>query len=320
MNDRFLALRGLRALRANGREARLFGGMMALLLLVVAGGFVARPGAVAARTQAENLPNTLTVIVGGLDTRTPEEPENTDVFMIARVNFDTGIVRVIPVPRDLFVDIPGIGGDKITRAYDYGSAPQGDDPQAGIDLMKQTVAYNFGIEIDAAVLTTFDGFEAIIDAVGGVDLENPYDVYDAEYPTRDFGTMEIFFPAGPLHLNGEDALIYCRTRHMDGDDGRVMRQQLVLRAVLDKVREPEMLAQAPELIGAFNDAVRTDLSLDQMLSMADVIPDYTNDSVAFGSMLPYLYGSTAPNGAWIYAADWSVLPGYVQGYLDGTVS
>ena len=74
--------------RANGRAVRLFGGVMALLLLVLAGGFAARPGKVEARAQAEDLPNTLTVIVGGLDTRTPEEPENTDVFMIARVNFD----------------------------------------------------------------------------------------------------------------------------------------------------------------------------------------------------------------------------------------
>ena len=305
--------------RANGRAVRLFGGVMALLLLVLAGGFAARPGKVEARAQAEDLPNTLTLIVGGLDTRTPEEPENTDVFMIARVNFDTGLVRVLPVPRDLFVEIPGIGGDKITRAYDYGSAAQNDDPQAGIELMKQTVAYNFGIEVDAAVLTTFDGFEAIIDAVGGVDVENPYDVYDAEYPTRDLQTMEIYFPAGPLHLNGEDALIFCRTRHMDGDDGRVMRQQLVLRAVLDKIQQPEMLDQAPELVAAFQDAVRTDLTLDQMLSFATVVPDFSNDNVGFGSMLPYLWGSTAPNGAWIYAADWSALPGYVQAYLDGSI-
>ncbi len=306
--------------RANGRMARLLGGAMALLLLVMAGGFVTRPGIVDARAQAGDLPSTLTLLVGGLDTRTPEEPENTDVLMIARVNFDTQVVRVVAVPRDLYVDIPGIGADKITRAYDYGSAAQGDDPQAGMDLMKETFAYNFGIEIDSVVLTTFDGFEAIVDAVGGVDVENPYDVYDAEYPTRDLQTMEIYFPAGPLHLNGEDALIFCRTRHMDGDDGRVMRQQIVLRALLDKMREPEMLAQAPDLIGAFNDAVRTDLTLEQMFSVADLIPDYTNDNVAFGSMLPYLYGSTAPNGAWIYAADWSVLPGFVQGYLDGTIS
>ncbi len=305
--------------RANGRAVRLFGGVMALLLLVLAGGFAARPGKVEARAQAEDLPNTLTVIVGGLDTRTPEEPENTDVFMIARVNFDTGIVRVLPVPRDLFVDIPGIGGDKITRAYDYGSSAQSDDPQAGIDLIKATVAHNFGIEVDAVVLTTFAGFEEIIDAIGGVDVENPYDVYDAEYPTPDLQTMEIFFPAGPLHLDGADALIFCRTRHMDGDDGRVMRQQLVLRAVLDKVRDPAMLAQAPELIDAVQDAVRTDLSVGQMLSIATLIPDFSNDSVAFGSMLPYLYGSTAPNGAWIYAADWSALPGFVQAYLDGSI-
>ena len=305
-----------------GRGGRVLGGVMGLLLLVLAGGFAARPGPVTAKAAAQDgeLPNSLTLIVGGLDTRTPEEPENTDVFMIARVDFATRLVRVVSVPRDLYVEIPGIGGDKITRAYDYGSEAQGDDPQAGMELMKQTIAYNFGIEIDTVILTTFGGFEAIIDAAGGVDVENPYEVYDADYPTPDLGTTEIYFPAGPLHLDGQDALIFSRTRHMDGDDGRVMRQQIVLRALLEKMRDPEMLGQLPELVGAFQDAVRTDLSLGQMLAVAALIPEFSNDDVAFGSILPYLYPSTAPNGAWIYAADWSVLPGFVQGYLDGSIS
>jgi len=189
-----------------------------------------------------------------------------------------------------------------------------------MELMKQTIAYNFGIEIDTVILTTFEGFQAIIDAVGGVDVENPYEVYDADYPTPDRQTTEIYFAAGPLHLDGRDALIFCRTRHMDGDDGRVMRQQLVLRALLDKMRDPAMLGQLPQLAGAFQDAVRTDLSLAQMLSIAALIPEFSNDNVAFGSILPYLYPSTAPDGAWIYAADWSTMPGFVQGFLDGSIS
>jgi len=300
----------------------VLGGVMALLLLVLAGGFAARPAPVTAMAVQDDadLPNSLTVIVGGLDTRTPEEPENTDVFMIARVDFATRLVRVVSVPRDLYVDIPGIGGDKITRAYDYGSEAQGDDPQAGMELMKATIAYNFGIEIDSVVLTTFEGFTAIIDAVGGVDVENPYELYDGNYPTPDYGTTEIYFPAGPVFLDGADALIFTRSRNMDGDDGRVLRQQLVLRALLDKMQDPGLLGQLPELAATFQDSVRTDLSLGQMLAIAGLIPEFSNDDVAFGSLLPYLYPSTAPNGAWIYAADWSTAPGFVQGFLNGSIS
>ncbi|MDP9355563.1 MAG: LCP family protein, partial [Chloroflexota bacterium] len=64
---------------------------------------------------------TLTLLVGGLDTRTPDQPENTDVFLIARVDVPNRTVRAVNVPRDLYVTIPGYGADKITRAYDYGS-------------------------------------------------------------------------------------------------------------------------------------------------------------------------------------------------------
>ncbi len=93
--------------------------------------------------------------------------------------------------------------------------------------------------------TTFTGFETMIDAVGGLEVENPYDLYDGEFPTPDYGTKEIFFPAGTIHLNGYDALDYVRTRHQDSDDGRVMRQRLVLLSMLQKVTSDGYRDQLP---------------------------------------------------------------------------
>jgi LCP family protein required for cell wall assembly len=264
--------------------------------------------------------SSLTVLVGGLDTRTPDEPENTDVLMIARVDLINRTVRAVSIPRDLYVLIPGVGYDKITRAYDYGSAPAGDDPRAGMELMRATIEANFGIATDAVVLTTFQGFMAVVDAVGGIDLVNPYDVYDAQYPTFDYGYKEIYYPAGPLHLSGEEALEFSRTRHQDGDDGRVMRQQLVLRALLDRITNPAVAADLPALVAAARDAVYTDLSAGQMLALALAAPDFNNDDVVFGTITPYLWAGSDPYGAWIYQGDWTQLPGLVAGFLDGVLA
>jgi LCP family protein required for cell wall assembly len=298
---------------------------IALLLafVVVAGsaGLFERRAA-ADTTESADL-GVMTIVVGGLDSREPGQPENTDVLILARVDVPNRTVRTVIIPRDLYVEIPGFGYDKITRAYDHGSKAQGGDVAAGVEagmaLVKQTVAANFGIEADGIVLTTFDGFVKIVNALGGLDLVNPYDLYDAEYPTPDYGTKEIYYPAGPLHLTGEEALEFVRTRHQDSDDGRVMRQQLVLRAMLERARDPELAPRLPRLIETTREAVRTDLTLEEQLALALAAPDFTNENVSFATVNGFLYSDYAPNGMWIYSADWSLLPGYVQGVLDGTV-
>jgi LCP family protein required for cell wall assembly len=187
----------------------------------------------------------------------------------------------------------------------------------GLQAVRDTITHNFGVETDGAVFTTFQGFMQIVDALGGVDVNNPYDVYDGEYPTFDYGIKEIYFPAGWIHLNGEQALEFSRTRHQDGDDGRSMRQDLVIRALLEKARDPGIADQLPELIQTYRSAIRTDLGRSKQLALALAAPNFSNDNVAFTTINGYVYPDTAPNGAWIYSGDWSSLPGFVQGFLAG---
>lgn len=291
-----------------------------LLILAIAGGFLpwASPVAVqAAPPRAADDIGVMTVVVGGLDTRSPDEPENTDVLIVARVDVPHHTVRAVIIPRDLYVDIPGVGADKITRAYDFGSKAAAGDAVAGMDLVKQTVATNFGVEVDACVLATFPGFEQIVDALGGIDVDNPYDLADAEYPTIDYGLKEIYYPAGPLHLSGDQALEFSRTRHQDSDDGRTMRQQLVLRAMLQRVHDPALAARLPSLVEKTRDAVRTDLTPSQQTALAIAAPAFQDEDITFTTLTPYLWGDTAPNGMWIYNGDWTQLPGIVQAALDG---
>lgn len=280
---------------------------------------LSRPGLVAAQDEVRpaNIRRPLTLVVGGLDSREPDQPENTDVIMLARVDLQNVFVRVISVPRDLYLEIPGYGYDKITRAYDFGSKANGGSFKSGAQLVTDTINLNFGLEIDGVVLTTFDGFIQIIDALGGIDVENPYDLYDGEYPTRDYGYKEIFYPAGPLHLSGEQALEFSRTRHQDGDDGRVMRQQLVIRALLERARDPEVASLLPQVVAENENAVRTNLGPSKRLALALAAPNFSNDNVAFSTLNGLVYPDTAPGGMWIYSGDWSQIPGYVEGFLSG---
>lgn len=261
----------------------------------------------------------LTVLAAGLDSREPDQPENADVFMIARIDVPNATVRAVSVPRDLYVSIPGFGYDKITRTYDFGSKAHNSEFKYGAQTMIDTVAENFGITADAVVATTFSGFEEIIDAVGGIDVENPYDLYDGEFPTPDYGIKEIFFPAGTIHLDGLNALDYVRTRHQDADTGRVMRQHLVLLAMLSKVTSDEFRDQLPTLVEDYRKVVRNNLGQSRRLALALAAPSFTAESISFTDLDSFVWGDTTSEGMWIYSGDWSQIPGYVQGFLNGDI-
>jgi LCP family protein required for cell wall assembly len=259
----------------------------------------------------------LTVLAAGLDSREPDQPENADVFIIARVDVPNATVRAVSVPRDLYVDIPGFGYDKITRTYDFGSKANNSEFKFGAQTMIDTVAQNFGITADAVVAKTFTGFEQLIDAVGGIDVENPYDVYDGEFPTIDYNYKEVFFPAGTIHLGGVDALDFCRTRHQDGDGGRVMRQHLVLLALLNRVTADDMREQLPELVEEYRKVIRNNLGQSRRLALALAAPSFKAESITFTDLDDFVWGDTTGEGMWIYSGDWAQIPGYVQGFLDG---
>ncbi|HMQ35587.1 MAG TPA: LCP family protein, partial [Chloroflexaceae bacterium] len=114
---------------------------------------------------------------------------------------------------------------------------------------------------------------------------------DPAYPTEDYGTIEVRFRPGPQLLDGERALIYARTRHADSDFGRNQRQQLVLMAIFDRIRERGLLQQLTSLddyTRAMRDYVKTDLSRSRMLELAGFARGVSADGV-----LRYAIDSTA---------------------------
>lgn len=256
-----------------------------------------------------------TFVVAGMDTRSAEEAENTDVIMLSRVEPIHQRVRTISIPRDLLCEIPGYGSHKINAAYDFGSKANNHDWNAGAALLRATIEWNFNFKVDGIVTTNLLKMPGVIDAIGGVTVINPNDVYDETYPTADYGTKEIFYPEGELRLNGEQALEFSRTRHMDGDNARILRQHLVLSACLAELQKPENLSRLPDIYEAGKEFVMTDIPADVQGHLVASVPDMNPDLVEWGTVVEFLWGETLADGGWNYMTDWSYLPAHVRGWL-----
>lgn len=288
-------------------------------MAAAAGGFSivgAQPWSTPAALETKDV---YTFLVLGMDTRPDEQELNTDVMMVSRVDLVNNTVRTMSFPRDLYVEIPGVGADKINAAFKAVAANGKEEWQSGMEATRNTIENNFGLTIDAALSVRFEGVVEIVDHLGGVTVVNPYDLRDDSYPTEDYGTKEIFYPAGEIELNGEQALEFMRTRHQDGDDGRVMRQQLVLTALLGEAQDPANLPRLPELIESTQDAVITTIPTEVQLQLATAIPNIPVENVYWGSITHLLWGDTVAGGMWVYQGDWAQLPGYVQGFLNGEI-
>ena len=288
-------------------------------LLASSGGF----RVVAAQDYAEPadlaVKDVYTFLILGLDTRPDGKELNTDVMMVSRVDLTQNTVRTMSFPRDLYVEIPGVGADKINQAFKAAAENGKEEWMKGMTATRATFEHNFGLTIDAALSITFEGVEKIVDALGGVTVTNPYDLRDDSYPTADYGTKEIFYPAGEIDLNGEQALEFMRTRHQDGDDGRVMRQQLVVTDLLVKAQSPEVITKLPELIEASRDAVITNIPTEVQVQLIAAVPNIPADNVYWGTFTHLLWGDTVAGGMWVYQGDWAQLPGYVQAFLNGDI-
>ena len=148
------------------------------------------------------------------------QDHRSDVLMVVHVPADRRTLYVISIMRDLWVEIPGYGGSKVNAALEIG----------GIDLTAQTVESLLGIHVDHTLMLDFNGFRALTDGLGGIDVNVPFPFQS----THDTGHV---FSGGVNHLDGQAALEFSRERYAfaDGDFQRVQNQRIMLRAILAKL-------------------------------------------------------------------------------------
>ncbi len=249
----------------------LLGGVLILLLPL----FVAGAGLV---LYLFFPPAPVNILILGLDARMGEGYlTRTDSVMVMGVQPSSLNASLLSVPRDLYVDTPGYGLQRVNTVNVLGEQ---DEPGSGGRLAMAAIAQSFQIPVDYYLRINFDGFIGVIDALGGVEIEVPNLLIDYEYPTNDSGTMTVQFEPGWQHMDGWHALAYARTRHADDDYRRAERQQQVVMAMAQAMLKPQNWPRLPGAVAAFSQSVDTDMTL---LDLAAVAPPLVLDG-ATGSM------------------------------------
>lgn len=255
-----------------------------------------------------------------------------DAIRLVRVDFVNANVKIMSLPRDLYVEIPdisdhyGITHGKLNQAYFFGNPGMAyyDGPGEGPGLMARTLSYNFGARPDHYVAVNMAVFTQIVDAVGGITVDLPQAV-DARYADNPDNRRNIFFPAGINHLNSDKALLLARLRPY-GVFERVKTQNEVLCGLYDQLVSPSVVGNIPSIINAFKDNVQTDLSSEEIsqltclgtqLSGSDITFLNWDEDMFVGTRLKDATGADLSVGASIWDVDFNLLRSYIAAFERG---
>ncbi|WP_251552259.1 LytR family transcriptional regulator [Neobacillus muris] len=189
------------------------------------------------------------VLLLGVDQR-PGDTGRSDTIIVLTVNPNNNSIKMLSIPRDTRTEIVGKGKeDKINHAYAFG----------GIPMAMDTVENFLDIPIDYYMEVNMEGFKDIVNAVGGVKVQNDLD----------FSYDGFHFEKGELTLNGEKALAYSRMRKEDprGDFGRQTRQRQIIQGVISKGASLSTLTNYSDIFTALGKNVKTNLTFDQMVDI-----------------------------------------------------
>lgn len=257
------------------------------------------------------LHRTRNILLLGTDQNYLNSVGRTDTIMILAVDVENGRAGLVSIPRDVYLPIPGLGYSRINTAY-----PNGEVRQAGggIPLLTSTIEKNFGIPIHNYVRIDFGGFQDVIDALGGVDIEVECPLYDNNF--LQFFDVYTLQP-GNYHMTGIQALYYSRSRLTTSDYDRARRQQQVLMAVRNRVLEGNFLPNIPALWSALRSSIETDLDLGELLQLAQF--GATVDIRSLRGMVlrpPLLTSWVTPQGAYVQLPDLPAIAAAIDGIWE----
>lgn len=212
----------------------------------------------------------MNILLLGADQDPDGTSRRSDTIMLVRVNPKEESLSMLSMPRDLIVDIPGVGKDKINAAYAIGD----------ISLAIDTVRELTGQPIHHFVVVDFTGFEQAVDTLGGVYVD-----VDKRYfnDNSDAGWGETYEPIdiypGYQKLNGHDALAYVRFRHTDSDFMRIARQQYFIRDAKSQSMKWTNLTKVPELANVFASNTTSDIGNNDILSLTKFLLSTERDRI-----------------------------------------
>ncbi len=228
------------------------------------------------------------MLVIGIDTRGSEGLMNTDTMVVGSFSQVEGDPVLISIPRDLWVNLSPYGSGRINSAYSRGgTASDGKfDEEKGVAFVKTKIAEILGIKIPYWAIIDFEGFEEIIDILGGIEVcvERAFDDYSYPVPGRENATPlssryeHLRFEAGCQEMSGEKALKYARSRMGTNGEGsdfaRVRRQQNVIAGISDKALSVDLLLNPGKLASLYKQVtstVKTNASLGEVQRVLQIV-------------------------------------------------
>lgn len=210
------------------------------------------------------------ILLLGVDAREGETVSRSDTMMLVSIDKKNNKIKLTSFLRDSYVEIPGYGHNKLNAACTYG----------GVQLVIDTIEYNYKINIDKYMCVNFSAFTQLIDAIGGVDVE--VTEKEANYLNRTWykwsltGNQLHFDSGESVHLDGEQALMFCRIRKLDSDVMRTDRQRRVISAVKNQVTDIKP-SEISDILSNVLPNITTDLR------------DYQTTNLAIGALLFYIH-------------------------------
>lgn len=278
-----------------------------------------------------NLPvGRINILVMGTDKRAKDTDRYGRSDTLLLVNLDTlsKTARVMTIPRDLVVDIPGYGRNKVNSAYFFGEYNH--LPGGGQALAVRTISKLFDVPIDYYIAINFEGFQKLVDTMGGVDINVPYTIDDLHYPSDDegdpFGERHVHFDPGWQHLDGKSTLRYARTRHGDSDFMRSKRQLQVIMAMRQEAMSLNLVPTLPSIMSQLGGMLETNIPFDQQMSLAQLAYGIQSSGIITSTIDNRMVTAvTLPDGSEGLRLNWKVAQpminqffGWSQGVSIGT--
>jgi len=211
----------------------------------------------------------------------------TDTMILAAINPSMETITLVSIPRDLYVN-----GRKINSIY----------ASYGIEKMKQDLSKISGLDINKSIIFDFKSFKKAIDILGGVDIEVKEDIYDPYFPTASNGYTKYSIKKGSYNMDGEQALMYVRSRKTTSDFDRSKRQQQVVQAIRVKVKKLDLLADIDKAVELYNEVIKnikTDIGVFDALGYFEKYKNYSIESGNVISPDNFLYSSKTTDGQYI---------------------
>lgn len=219
--------------------------------------------------ETTELQNTSILFIGVDDSesRSFQDSTRSDALILATFNKEDQSVKLLSIPRDSYVYVPERGDyTKINHAYSLG----------GVESTVETVEHLLDIPVDYYVRMNFYAFIDIIDELGGIEVDVPYEIYEKDSTDRH---NAIHLEEGLQTLNGEEALAFARTRKNDNDIERGKRQQQVIEAVMKEITSASSITKYTDVIEAVGKNMKTNLTFPHMTSFITYAIANTNMSI-----------------------------------------